>query len=376
MDAKELLAKYEAGTCSDSEKQLLELWMLNYRAGEPSGLTPDDFKYARQLNWKAIRPVSRMKVRRWVTVAAALLVIGLSIFFWRPNNHVEQKQPSIPPGYNQATLTLADGTKVVLDSAQSGIIVSDENIKYNNGIKVEGVGGKAEGPGASGIIETRKSKIVNNILSTPKGGQYQIILEDGTKVWLNAASTLKYPSKFTGDRREVELEGEAYFFVASRSLSSSGVMSRVPFVVKSRNQSVTVLGTEFNLAAYADENAVKTTLVNGAVRITNSAGAIVSLEPNEQSIQINGQLTKTKVNVNSEIAWHTGWFNFNHTQLSKVMKQVERWYNVEVNYRSLPNKRIVGDVSRDIPLPDFLNALEAASGLKFNVAERRITVQK
>ncbi|SEN01453.1 FecR family protein [bacterium A37T11] len=286
--------------------------------------------------------ISRLRVSTYYYIAALFIVaLATALYFYRSNPIVHRKSTlvnEIGPGRNRATLTLADGTKVALDTAQKEIIVQNEEVKYNSGT----------------LIVTRKSDIVNSqllTLSTPKGGQYQVILEDGTKVWLNAASTLKYPSKFSGDKREVFLEGEAYFSVNYKA-SAGDRVPRVPFIVKTKKQSVTVLGTEFNVAAFADEKETKTTLVEGKVQVRSQNLKLKTynlklLQPNQQAVVKGDSLTVSKADVRRETAWRNGYFDFNHKNFGQVMRELARWYDLDVVYEgSIPNIQFYGDLNR------------------------------
>ncbi|SEN07657.1 FecR family protein [bacterium A37T11] len=292
---------------------------------------------------------------RWTSMAAAILIAAFAAiyyFHWAKPTFTD-----IAPGYNQATLTLADGTTFPLDSAQTGIQIGAGNIRYNDGTKL------------TAVIPTKTEgahQAMELSLSTPRGGQYQVILCDGTKVWLNAASTLKYPYKFNGDKREVFLEGEAYFSVNSKDAK--------PFIVKTREQSTTVLGTEFNLAAYADEASVKTTLINGAVRvlhIDSKQPAFFVLAPGEQSILVGNKLTKQKTDVEVASAWKNGQFDFTGKNLEQVMRELERWYDFTVIYEgSIPEMEFYGKVYRNNNLSDVLEILKGAK-VRFRIAPGR-----
>src|SRR5690606_22741368 len=209
-------------------------------------------------------------------------------------------------------------------------------------------------------------------LTTPKGGTYRLTLSDGTNVWLNAASTLRYPAKFTGTERMVELEGEAYFEV-SRLTRGSDI--RVPFRVVSKGQTVEVLGTEFNITAYADEDAVRTTLVEGSVQVV-SDGAIetqrpqpVTLRPGQQSVVSPDGTQINSVDVSMFTAWKDGLFSFRETEMSDAMRQLARWYNVDVVYEgAVPETYFFGNIRRDKSLAHALAILKK-SGINFRITK-------
>lgn len=236
-------------------------------------------------------------------------------------------------------------------------------------------------------------------LTTPKGGTYQIVLPDGTRVWLNAGSTLKYPSRFTGNTREVFLEGEGFFEVSQQgsppsamrsSRTASGKEQPAPFIIKTRGQQTTVLGTEFNISAYPDEKEIKTTLASGSVKVTALKSSPVNqstnplidqsaiLEPNEQSILSATGLQTRNVDVSTEIAWKNGDFVFRNEDLETALRKVARWYDVEIVYGpSAPkNLELGGWVSRSKSLSAVLKVIGEAGDVTFNITGRRIMVTK
>ncbi len=359
-DAADLLARYQAGTCTPEERAHIERWWLYYQDGATDALTDAEVQNDLQHIRKSLPGQHRTKVysyRVW-RAAAILLLASIGIYFYKFNT----PSTDIRPGYNQATLTLANGRTISLDSAQSGIIVSDEDIKYNDGTKIKS--------------PSHHSKFTTyNSLSTPKGGQYQIILSDGTKVWLNAASTLKYPSRFSGDNREVFLEGEGYFEIKEDNTK--------PFKVLSNNQEILVLGTSFNVTAFADEKETKTTLVEGKVQVRSQnlqrkTYHVQLLSPKQQAMVKGDSLTVSTVDVNKETAWRNGLIAFNDEPLEAIMRKVARWYNVEVTYSPDANRRvqISGSVSRYVNISDVLKRLELTGFAHFAVEGRRIFVAK
>ncbi|SEM43643.1 FecR family protein [bacterium A37T11] len=401
----ELLAYFDEATDSSALKQKIETYLAAPETFDEATtqridqITAQTDGYIRQLT----QPAHTISVRRphWkkplsIAAAAVLVMLSISLYFY-----INKSTVDIPPGYNQATLTLADGTKITLDSAQSGIIIGNEHIKYQSGASLPGVilsgeGGKEKG-GAEGSLpagkngaETRSTPPdisgsaqgdVLLALSTPKGGQYQIILSDGTKVWLNAASTLKYPSKFTGDKREVFLEGEGYFEVNNKASAGSRV-SCGPFIVKSKNQEILVLGTSFNVTAYAEELTARTTLISGAIKVASNVASEIGpyalkLVPGEQSlIQKDGKISKAHVDVNNELAWRNGLISFNNEPLETIMKKIARWYNVDIIYQGADkSKRFGGNVSRYANVSQVLRKLALTGGVHFNIEGRQIFVK-
>lgn len=318
----------------------------------------------------AIPKYRARRISRWLPYAAAVLVAMVTVawYFSRERSGdehevVNQRVADIPPGGNRATLTLADGRAITLDETRDGIVIGSGEITYNDGNPLAEVEGKDE----MTLLE----------LSTPKGGTYQITLPDGTKVWLNAASTMKYPPHFSGGERIVELTGEAYFSVAKDA--------KRPFKVVSAGQEVQVLGTEFNVSAYPDDPETKTTLVEGKVRLFLSgerSGAAfgkdnyVELAPGEQGVVGGESLSKTNVDTALYTAWKSGYFYFKRTPLDEIMRQVARWYDIEVVYEGgIPLETLSGDIKRGVSLRGVLDIL-TQSTINVSLDGRVLTVHK
>lgn len=307
--------------------------------------------------------------RNWLKYAAAILIffsVATYLYF------VTQKQDSIladtkkiknndiTPGREGAILTLADGSILVLDSLEN------QRITHLNGVSVTLRNQQL-------IYKediTEKNEVTYNTMSTPKGRQFCLVLADGSKVWLNASSAIRYPTSFKGQEREVELQGEAYFEVAKDV--------KRPFKVRVNDQAtVEVLGTHFNIKAYGDEETMRTTLLEGVVRVINKNERIV-LKPGEQAQVINSQRIAIAKNVNlGEImAWKNGLFNFNNAHLEEVMRQLSRWYDIEVVYpNGIPNIYFMGEMSRDLTFEDLLETL-TRTGVHFKIENgRKLLVQ-
>lgn len=314
------------------------------------------------------------RILPWLTGTAALLLIFFGIYFvtLRPSRSGVQQHSQatdVAPGTNRATLTLANGRTLVLDSTQSAIIVRSEDITYE------------DGTGLSVGHEHKKgtpSPVVDCQLTTPKGGQYQIVLPDGTRVWLNAASTLTYPSRFTGSTRAVYLEGEAYFSVSKSKKEQ-------PFIVKSSHQEVTALGTEFNIHSYDEE--IKTTLTEGKIKVASYASRPVGasgkrqppvslqiLSPGQQAVNNHGHIKVQHVDTESQVAWKYGLFDFTGSSLAEVMKQLEHWYDIEVVYENeIPPMKFMGQIYRNNNLSQVLKILENAQ-VHFRIDNRTLII--
>ncbi|RYG02646.1 MAG: DUF4974 domain-containing protein, partial [Chitinophagaceae bacterium] len=306
--------------------------------------------------------------KRLATAAIITLIIGLSVFYYQTERKPIVKTQTqiandIKPGGNRATLTLANGKVITLDDASNG------KLAEQNGIVIT----KTK-DGQLSYAASSKAGLTPefNTIVTPKGGQYQIHLPDGSKVWLNAASSLKYPTHFTGNERKVTLTGEAYFEVAKASSSKN-----MPFVVSTGAQTVTVLGTHFNINAYNDDYAYQTTLLEGSVKINyiiKDYGKTVTLNPGEQS-NVDGEgLSVKTVNAADAIAWKNGFFLFKDADLKMVMKSISRWYDIEVEYDGqLPNTMFSGEIHRNLTLNQVFEILSFYK-VHFKVEGKRIIV--
>lgn len=293
------------------------------------------------------------KYRRLWWGAAAVLVITAGSYFWLqqrvsptdvPGNEQTALQYDVPPGTNKAVLTLSNGQQIILDSAANGTLALQGNasiVKQDDGSLAY-----VDAPG------NNSREVLYNVMSIPKGGQYQLTLPDGSRVWLNAASTLKYPTFFAGGERKVELTGEGYFEIAPDALH--------PFLVKVGGLEVKVLGTSFNVMAYADEKSINTTLLSGAVKVVQGKQE-KTLTPGEQATvdHQTGQVVINEVETEQAIAWKDGMFRFSSSNIAMVLRQVSRWYDIDVVYQGkVPQGHITGKVPRSMKLSGVLRILE------------------
>lgn len=303
------------------------------------------------------------------SVAAAVLVVAFTGVFLFYKNTPHTVQPTaqvetrfkndVAPGGNKAILTLANGKKVVLDSAANGFIVQQGSARI---VKLD------NGQLAYNTSDAPAKEVAYNTLSTPVGGQYQLLLPDGTKVWLDAASSITYPSVFTGRERKVDITGQAYMEVAKNDDQ--------PFIVQKGKMQVQVLGTHFNVNAYEDEASIKTTLVEGAVKVTDGNGALL-LRPGQQAqLSREGDLfLSEKVDVSAVLAWKTGMFQFNATDIGTVMRQLARWYDLSVQYEGGPVKQtIYGTIPRTVSVASVFKVLEEAGGVHFRIEGKKVVV--
>jgi transmembrane sensor len=370
-DIQNLLKKYLSGNCSEEQSALLESWYMKYEQAERPEVTAEAKEKQLDevwqfLNEQHLSPPQSTKHVLWRIVAAAavlLIVLGVGVYKYkatsqRSENKLLARTKPIIPGQNKAVLTLSDGKNIILDEAADGRIADQSGVTITK---------TKQGEIIYAINNHQTSKAVNQI-STPKGGQYQIQLPDGTKVWLNSASSLRYPANFSGLERKVELSGEAYFEVAKNK--------NMPFKVLTRKQEITVLGTHFNVNGYEDEETIKTTLLEGSVKVKimgseNSA----LLKPGEQSVYEKSGLNVVNADLDEVIAWKNGYFLFQDEDIHAVMRKVARWYDIEVVYQgNLSRKHIGGSVSRSKNLNDVLMILKATDQFNFKIEGRRVTV--
>lgn len=306
-------------------------------------------------------------ILKLIGIAASVAgLIGLSIFFYTrlgsekevAKNEAHTKPVNdVTPGGSKAILTLANGSTIVLDDAQNGTLAQQGNTKV---IKLNGkLDYNASGSSAK--------EILYNTIATPRGGQYQIELPDGSQVWLNAASSLHFPTAFAGKERRVEITGEAYFEVAKNK--------SMPFIVKVNNAEVQVLGTHFNVMAYSDEAAVKTTLLEGSVKFVSQNNSTV-LKPGQQSqLAKDGQVkVANEVDLDKVMAWKNGLFKFQGEDIETVCRQLSRWYDVEVVYEKKPDELFYADIPRNTGLADAFKALELTGKVHFKIEGRKIIV--
>lgn len=308
---------------------------------------------------------------KYAAAASVLLMTAVALLFFFSKKRSESVHPLastvIAPGGNKATLTLSDGRQLLLNDLKNGSLAEESGITILKNKDGELIYQSRNDARADQVAEPGKPQKYN-VLETPRGGQYQLILPDGTKVWLNAASTLKFPASFAQlENRMVELQGEAYFEVAKDKFK--------PFIVNASatadlEERVEVLGTHFNISSYTDELNLKTTLLEGSVRIENQL-----LIPGQQSERNVRGLKVRKIDVEDAIAWKNGFFVFENDNLDGILKKLSRWYDVEFVYDKALNKvKLIGAVSRDTNLDGVLRMLEKTDKFKFKLQGRRILV--
>lgn len=344
---------------SDDEKELL---YKNIISSIPSEEDSRNEKSTRSLWYK-------------IGIAASIIVVfAIGLFFYSNKTQIQPvaavkkiaKPVVIEPGGDKAVLTLSDGSRIILDNAKNGILANQAGVSIQKTSDGELLYTFSHSDGDETLEITED--IIYNKIETPLGGKYQVNLPDGSKVWLNSASSLRFPALFSGNTREVELSGEAFFDVASNK--------NKPFKVITKDQIVEVLGTQFNINSYGDEETIKTTLIEGSVKIIYK-DKVVLLTPGQQ-FQPN-ELKPKVIEADTEevIAWKNGYFLFKNEGIHSIMRKLSRWYNVEVSYNGeIPEVGFGGNISRSKDITEVLDALQLTNAVHFKVEGRRITVMR
>lgn len=371
-----LLARYVDKLCSREE--LDELFAAIGKGNDPEILdhlleevwhgdhpAPDiDYEQV----YQQIRPIQQPRpklfnFKRMAVAASFILLVAVAFLLAerrrtaKPPVLAEQAAPAvIVPGGNKAVLTLADGSAVTLDSTGKQVI-------RQGGMAIQQHNGQL-----SYTSQPTDGGVHYNKLTTPRGGQFRLVLPDGTKVWLNSASMLRYPTAFAGKERIVELEGQGYFEVAANA--------RQPFKVKVRDMEVQVLGTGFDIMAYRDENTINTTLLAGSIQVKEGSTTKL-LRPGQQAVMNNEdhQLTVSVADIRKVTAWKSGLFVFNNMDLPAILREVARWYDVDIVYKASPGMELYGGgIGRDLQLADILALLEGNGYNHFRIEGRKVIV--
>jgi len=388
-----IIERYSTGTLSPQEEAILTDWLKSVPAAEfhatldMCAVVPEKIRnypvmsdaFAQklesrldQLDAQDTTPVRVLPWRKWTAAAAAaILLVSAGYFFLsRPGQKAAVAPPvivkanDVPPGGDGAILTLANGEKIILDSAANGKLAMDGNAA----ITKTGKGQLAYNAAASGKLQATR-QIPYNTLTTPRGKKAILTLADGTRVWLNALSSIRFPTSFTGNDRTVEITGEAYFEVAKSA--------SIPFTVKKSGSDfgVQVLGTSFNVNAYDDEDAIRTTLLDGSVRVYRGmAGRL--LKPGQQALCNNqGKIDFVNdINIEDVMAWKNGIFHFDRSDIGTVMRQIARWYDVDVTYKGTITQHFGGTISREVNVSRVFEMLEMTGAVKFSIEGRKVTV--
>lgn len=369
-DVKEVLDKISSGNYNPEEETIAKLWLHQLHQNDEAGISEQELHEISNQMWLSLEPNKKQpqlnKYRKLVVYMAAAaslaLIIGVGLYFNQPpplSKSIQAKAfaNDIPAGSNKAYLTLANGKKLALTNSANGTLAEEAGIKITK---------TADGQLVYTIADQGEKGIAGyNSIETPRGGQYQLNLPDGTKIWINSASSLKYPASFASlKERRVELSGEAYFEVAKDKTH--------PFIVKSGRQEIQVLGTHFDVNAYPDEQLIKTTLLEGSVKLNKQ----VVLKPGEQSSLTGEKFTVKAVNVNDAVDWKNGEFVFTNESLTSILKKVSRWYDVEIKYVRTPANMptFTGSVSRSENISGVLKMLEETSNVRFSIEGKQVSV--
>jgi transmembrane sensor len=357
----ELIGRISSGVASDEELSRYNKWC---NAWQTEDLPVGDFAaIENQMLSNINQQIDRARIVRLryykVASIAAVIAVVFGLWFYQSVGVVNRNaeivyQNDVLPGKNTATLTLSNGKTIPLSDAKNGVIIDASSLKYNDGSVVDSIGIKS-----SQMLTT----------TTPRGGTYQVVLPDGSHVWMNADSRMSFPAKFSGQTREILLEGEAYFEVAKDKAH--------PFIVKSRTQQIEVLGTHFNVNSYADETGIKTTLLEGSVKVSLSDGKEALLKPGEESLN-TGDIHVEKVDTEAAVAWKNGSIVFRAKTLKDIMRQLSRWYDVTIVYApDAPlNETFSAAVSRTRNISAVLERMQTTGSVKFKIEGKIITVTK
>nr|WP_067055209.1 FecR family protein [Mucilaginibacter sp. L294] len=373
LNIKDLLAKYKTGTISADEMILLETWYLQWDP-EKQELADAELLAIKDEVWQSVAPRKQVTFKRaWPRIAAAaalLLFVSVSAYYLlhktapvKPTAIAQIQKPDFKPGGNKAILTLADGKQIWLKDATNGKLAEQGAVVINKTAE-----GKVIYDALAGNTIAAASAF--NTMSTPRGGQYQLTLADGTKVWLNAASSITFPVVFSKNERKVRVNGEAYFEVAHDAGK--------PFIVATGNQEITVLGTHFNVKAYDDDAGISTTLLAGSIRIKNlTSGKADLLTPGQQAkiYRDKNDINIKTVNTDDVISWKNGYFLFDNQEIKSIMKIMSRWYDVDIEYKNTNKQdRFGGTFSRSSNMSEILNNLERIGNIHFKMEAKKVIV--
>lgn len=377
---QKLIARYKAGEASPEELQAL-FGLIGEEQFDRLLEQDMDQEIKRQLSSGEATPQQiRRAWPRYFAAASIFIILGLGLYLHQRNSasaELKELKPvaataDVEPGSSRATLTLADGRVIDLNSSAEGVITGLDGIKIvksKSGQLIYQMELQEQGHPAGGELSY-------NTITTPMGGQWQVILPDGSGVWLNAGSSLRYPTRFSKEGRHVTLTGEAYFEIAKSTNPSTG--KREPFLVMTGNQKIEVLGTHFNVNAYKDEKYIRTTLLEGKVRLSVlQSPAFIDLKPGFEALLSDQHFRIAEADVQTALAWKNGDFIFDGQDLKATMRQIARWYDVDIVYQDMPDKVLIGGtVSRSNKLSAVLRALELTGKVKVKTEGRRITLSR
>ena len=378
-----LIEKYLSGSASEEERIKVERWYESFDAYE-MGFDEEENKESFLRSWLRVQEkIADTEVKeenldiqpkykvlyRWAAIAAILILISGTYFLVNKNGDrgiaVQQIKNDFKPGGNKAVLTLGNGQKIVLDSSNKGLLSMQGNtkvLKLNKGLlsyKTEGEKQKTK----------KQVKVTFNTISTPRGGKYEVVLPDGSKVWMNAGSFLKFPTSFVGDKRVVEMTGEAYFEIAPNQ--------DIPFEVEVKGMTVKVLGTHFNIRAYEEDKGIRTALLEGKVSVAAGEGQKVVLDPGQRAIwDMNGDLAVEKIKNQQQImAWKNGLFWFESSGIDEVMRKLSRWYDVDIEIKGSIPDLFTGSIPRKLSFSEVFEVLQKTGSVHYEIeGDRKVIV--
>jgi transmembrane sensor len=368
-DARQILSKHRDGNATEEEKALLESWMLN-GDHDNNDLTDDELLHdlaeiRQRLNIDNLQVKTRPMWPRIAAVAAAVFIFltaGIYVALHKqpdaPQTIAKNAPVDIAPGEYKAILTLSDGSNIGLTSAKQGILAKQGNTIITK---------TADGEIAYSANTPTATNQTYNTITIPRAGKWNVVLPDGSKAWLDAFSSIRFPTVFTAKNRTVEITGQVYFEVVHNAAR--------PFRVLANGQTIEDIGTHFNVNAYKDEPGIKTTLVEGSVSVSNDNQRVV-LKPGQQSVFLSNNkiFVKKDLNVEDEIAWKDGYFEFNKASIQTVMRQFARWYDVEVTYEgTTPISKITGKVPRNVNASQALKILSSLD-IHFKIEDKKIII--
>jgi ferric-dicitrate binding protein FerR (iron transport regulator) len=373
-----LYEKHTLGICTEEEKKLFEQysdefsldnaqWDEDNLGDEKQVLERmykrfhDEIHPRHQLSW--------FNRHKFSAAAAILIMLGIGVYLSinqspktnSASTDVAIQKKNIPPGGKKAVLTLQDGSQIILDNSQNGIVANQANTVITKTKDGQVIYNSSQ----SSTLDPKS--VPYNSISTPRGGEYQLLLPDNTKVWLNAESTIKFPAVFCGNERKIELSGEAYFEVAQNK--------EMPFKVLVEGTEIEVLGTHFNVNGYNDRADVNTTLLEGSVKLKNSKKEVM-LKPGQSGISsATGGMKVKNVDVEDAVAWKNGYFVFQDEDIYSIMAKAARWYDVDVEFRgNMKDKGFFGKVNRYDNISELLKNMELTGEVQFKIEGRRVIV--
>ena len=398
---RDLLKRYASDRCSDSEKAFVDDWYISHAEQLPDfDLTAQELQADLSDIWNRVESDihlphrSRSNWKKWFAAAASIAVIGFSSYYLIRHDSssstqdissgigttdvvtgssINQQHLPIPPASSGASLILSNGEQIELNKSNGSYNRKDHEILIDWSDNEQLVYQADDS-------RNNSQAILSNTLVVPKGNTYKIRLGDGTQVTLNADSKLTFPIRFTGTKREVTLEGEAYFEVSKRQISAGDKMIKQEFIVHAGQNAIQVLGTKFNVKAYREDKQQSFTLEEGAIALNNPTNpAPILLKPGQKILQTGNEFTLLEVDLAKDLSWKNGDFYFDSATLQEIMAQISRWYNIDVAYLGpINNQRYISSISRKKTLQEVLEILETTTGIKFEIRtknkERRLMV--